>query len=49
MTLTDEQKHLVHDLMVYYTNNVIKTYDSEYDFWDQHTDLMELESGLLSE
>lgn len=49
MTLTPEQKHLVHDLMVFYTNHMIETYDSEFDFWDQHQDLIELESGLLTD
>ena len=49
MTLTDKQKHLIHDLMVFYINHMTETYDGDTEFWDAHEDLIELEDELLNQ
>jgi|SaaInlV_100m_DNA_5_1039725.scaffolds.fasta_scaffold268614_1 hypothetical protein len=48
MTLTDKQRFLIHDLMIFYINQMTETYDSDTEFWDAHEDLIELEDVLLN-
>ena len=48
MTLKDKPRHIIHNLMIFYINQMTETYDSDTEFWDAHEDLIELEDQLLN-